>query len=340
MDILRPLPEQLGERDILRLLDNVLSGLAALHAKGIVHRDLKPSNILLDVDEHAVLADLGVAHVIDPDLARRLGDTRTPDPTLVHGSPFVGTPRYAAPEQLTGDVITTATDIYSLGVVIEQLFGDKIPFRWRPLLRRMTMARPLLRLQSVQQVRRRLAVIRLFPHVVRTLIAATALAAIVGVWHLAQPTWIELPDALAEVQRNPARLVITLDGFHYFQPQMRLKPLLGPAPTKALTATNAIDRQFQKMFAAQMRRYPVYIQGKGALKCPDVTCCEIHLSSGVTFITSGRFQPDGKITKESVPPPDADWEHRIGYPTYVVEKGAKLIFTEINGYPAALIRRK
>jgi len=69
MDVLRPLPERLGERDILRLLDDVLTGLATLHAKGIVHRDLKPSNILLDVAEHAVLADLGIAHVINPDLA-------------------------------------------------------------------------------------------------------------------------------------------------------------------------------------------------------------------------------------------------------------------------------
>jgi len=332
MDVLRPLPEQLNERSILRVLDDVLSGLAALHAKGIVHRDLKPSNILLDDTGRAVLSDLGVAHVSDPDLAKRLGETRTSDPTLVHGSPFVGTPRYAAPEQLTGDAITPATDIYSLGVVIEQLFGTRIPLRWRPLLRRMTMARPRLRLQSVRQIRRHLAVVRLFPYVVRTLIAAAALAAGVGIWHLAQPNWIEVSDTSAEI--------ITLGGGRYFQRQMHYQPIAEPPPADTLTATNAIDRQFQKMFATHCRRRPVYIQGKGILKCPDVLGCEIHLAPGVSFITTGRFKPDGRTIKEPVPPPEADWDSHIGYPAFVVENGAELVFTENDAYPSALIHRE
>ena len=88
-----------------------------------------------------------------------------------------------------------------------------------------------------------------------------------------------------------------------------------------------------------MRRYPIYIQGKGTLKCPDLTFCEVHLGPGVKFITSGRFKPDGYGITESVPPSDADWDNRIGYPAYVVEPGAELVFTENNAYPTALIRR-
>lgn len=323
MDVLLPLPEHLTKHSILRLTDDVLAGLDALHAKGIVHRDLKPSNILLDGKGRAVLSDLGVAHVADANLSKRLGNTSTPNPTLIHGSPFVGTPRYAAPEQLTGESVTPATDIYALGVIIEELFHGKIPLLWRFLLLRMTTARPSLRLQSVQQVHRRISFIRLFPWLLRTLavLAIATLSCII--WHLAQPTWIELPDSAGEFLAKPQRLVITLDGGHYIQPEMRMRPLTGPVP-----GNNNL-----------MRRYPVYIKGKGTLKCPNLTFCEVHLASGVTFITTGRFKPDGYAIKEPVPPPDADWDNRIGYPAYVVEPGAKLIFTENNAYPSSLIRR-
>ena len=339
MDVLLPLPEHLPERDILHLLDDVLTALDALHAKGIVHRDLKPSNILLNANGHAVLADLGVAHIADTDLAKRLGNSSTSNPTLVHGSLFVGTPHYAAPEQLAGEDVSPATDIYALGVVLEQLFSGRIPLRWHVLLRRMTMARPCFRFQSVRQVRRHVSFIRLFPWLLRTLAVIVFATFASATWHLAQPTWIELPDSAGELLSNPQRLVITLDGGHYIQPQMHFKPLLGPAPKSALTATNAIERQFQKMFSAEVRRYPVHIQGKGTLKCPDLTFCEVHLASGITFITSGRFKPDGYAIEEPVPPSDADWDSRIGYPTYVVEPGARLVFTENDAYPPALIRR-
>ena len=323
MDILHPLPELLPERDLLRLLDNVLAGLDALHAKGIVHRDLKPSNILLDDNGHAVLADLGVAHIADANLAKRLGNTTTPNPTLVNGSPFVGTPRYAAPEQLAGEDVSPATDIYALGVVIERLFDGRIPVRWRALLHRMTMARPSFRFQSVRQVRQYVSFIRLFPWILRTLAVLAVATSASVTWHLAQPTWIELPDSAGEFLAKPQRLVITLDGGHYLQPEMRMNPLAGSVP-----GNNNL-----------MRRYPIYIQGKGTLKCPDLTFCEVHLGPGVKFITSGRFKPDGYGITESVPPSDADWDNRIGYPAYVVEPGAELVFTENNAYPTALIRR-
>lgn len=323
MDVLQPIPEHLTKHGILRLTDDVLAGLDALHAKGIVHRDLKPSNILLDNTGRAVLSDLGIVHVTDADLAKRLGNTSTTNPTLIHGSPFVGTPRYAAPEQLTGENVTPTADIYALGVIIEELFHGKIPMLWRFLLLRMTTARPSLRLQSVQQVRRYASLIRLFPWLLRTL-AVLVFATLSGViWQLTQPTWIELPDSAGEFLSNPQRLVITLDGGHYIQPKMRMRPLVGSVP-----GNNNL-----------MRRHPIYIKGKGTLKCPDLTFCEVHLGPDITFITSGRFKPDGCAIKEPVPPPDADWDNRIGYPSYVVEDGAKLIFTENNDYPSPLIRR-
>ena len=57
-------------------------------------------------------------------------------------------------------------------------------------------------------------------------------------------------------------------------------------------------------------------------------------------MTSGRFKTDSStFIKDSVPPPDAEWNNHIGYPTYVVEPGAKLVSTENDAYPSALIRR-
>ena len=331
MDVLRPLPEHLTKRNITRLFGDVLSGLDVLHKKGIVHRDIKPSNILLDDAGRAVLTDLGVAHITDANLAKRLGNTATPNPTLVHGSPFIGTPRYAAPEQLAGEDVSPATDIYALGVVIEQLFNGKVPLLWRTLLARMTQARPRFRLSSVRQVRQHLAVIRLLPCGLKLLSVAVVTLSVILVWRMSEPEWIEVSDSPAEV--------ITLGGGHYIQQRMHFQPIAMPPPTNALTATNAIDRQFQKMFLTRYKRRPIRIQGEGTLKCPDIDFCEVHLDPGVTFITSGRFKPDGCNFKDSVPPPDANWDNHIGYPTYVVEPGAKLIFTENDAYPYALIRR-
>ena len=330
MDVLHPLPECLNQHEILMLLDDVLAGLEALHDKGIIHRDLKPSNILLDDTGHAVLTDLGVAHITDANLAKRLGNTDTPNKTFVLGSPFVGTPRYAAPEQIACEDVTPATDIYALGAVIEELFNGNVPLRWRSLLKRMTQARPGFRLSSVRHVRRHLSIIRHFPWFARLLTTAAAVLALVLTWQVSQPNWVEVSNTPAEI--------ITLDGGHYFQRQMHFQPIAEPPSANALSGTNAIERQFQKMFATRYKRRPIYIQGKGTLKCPDVTSCEVHLASGVTFITSGRFKPDGFVIKEPVPPHDADWNSHIGYPAYVIETGAKLIFTENDAYPPALIR--
>ena len=130
-------------------------------------------------------------------------------------------------------------------------------------------------------------------------------------------------------------------GEHPYFTMDVLRPLPEHLPERDilhLPATNAIDRQFQKMFLTRCKRRPIRIQGEGTLKCPDVTFCEVHLGPGVKFITSGRCRPDGNTIRDPIPPPDADWDNHIGYPAYVVEPGAKLIFTENDAYPNALVR--
>jgi hypothetical protein len=112
--------QQLGVRARLRLLAVVCRAVASAHRALIVHRDLKPSNILVDDEGRVKLLDFGIAKLLDEDLAEA-GATRTGYAPL--------TPGYAAPEQYTGEAISTATDVYALGVVLHELLLGERPAR-------------------------------------------------------------------------------------------------------------------------------------------------------------------------------------------------------------------
>src|SRR5262245_19045984 len=105
---LRPLAERLADATF------AIAGLAAIHEAGIVHRDVKPDNMLRMEDGRLVLSDFGLA-------------TDLPDSTMV--SVFVGTPHYMAPEVREGDPATTRSDVWSLGVVLHEIFFGKRPER-------------------------------------------------------------------------------------------------------------------------------------------------------------------------------------------------------------------
>jgi Protein kinase domain len=88
------------------------------HAHGVIHRDIKPSNVLLDADGQPVLADFGIAKLVQNET----------DPNLTSAGMVMGTPAYMAPEQLTGQPPDARSDIYSLGVVLYQLLTGHAPF--------------------------------------------------------------------------------------------------------------------------------------------------------------------------------------------------------------------
>ena len=104
-------------RDKLQLFLRVCEGVSHAHRQSIVHRDLKPSNILVDSSGQPKLLDFGIAKLLDVSL----DDTRTVERLL--------TPGYASPEQMRGDVQTTATDIYSLGAVLNCLLTGRSPHK-------------------------------------------------------------------------------------------------------------------------------------------------------------------------------------------------------------------
>ena len=96
----------------LRLFLRVCRAVEAAHRALIVHRDLKPSNVLVSAEGHVKLLDFGIAKLLDAD-----DETQTRLPSF--------TPAYAAPEQRSGAAITTATDVYALGVMLGELVTGK-----------------------------------------------------------------------------------------------------------------------------------------------------------------------------------------------------------------------
>ncbi len=104
----------------LRLFLQVTDAVAHAHANLVVHRDLKPSNILVDAAGQVKLLDFGIAALVDDGPDRERG-------TLTRAAGIALTPEYAAPEQAAAGAITTATDVYALGVVLYQLLVGRHP---------------------------------------------------------------------------------------------------------------------------------------------------------------------------------------------------------------------
>lgn len=107
--------KKLSLRARVELFLQVCAAVQYAHQRLVVHRDLKPGNVLIDGDGQAKLLDFGIAKLLDADALDGATQERP------------HTPDYAAPEQLSGDAITTATDVYALGVMLHGLLSGAAP---------------------------------------------------------------------------------------------------------------------------------------------------------------------------------------------------------------------
>jgi len=115
------LAEKLSHERLLAILADIAAGLDHAHARGVIHRDVKPANVLVETASgRAMLTDFGVA---------RLGDS-----TVTQAGQLLGSPAYMAPEQIRGVGVTSATDIYALGVLAYEAFSGQRPFRGEDLV--------------------------------------------------------------------------------------------------------------------------------------------------------------------------------------------------------------
>ncbi|MEO1366584.1 MAG: serine/threonine-protein kinase, partial [Acidobacteriota bacterium] len=108
----------------IELFLKVCDAVAEAHRNLIVHRDLKPSNILVTPEGEPKLLDFGIAKLLDPESAGI-------EAGVTEGWMRVLTPGYASPEQVRGEAITTAADVYSLGILLYKLLVGRLPFDFK-----------------------------------------------------------------------------------------------------------------------------------------------------------------------------------------------------------------
>ena len=281
MELLRPLPESLSPRSIAALGRDLCRALACLHAHGIVHRDLKPDNVLVAPGGRYVLADLGIAHLSDGALSGFIHGLGRGNPTLAGGiGRALGTPGFAAPEQMQGKDISPAADIHALGA---------------------------------------------------------CLALVAGIFAYCRPKWEALPVGadqrcvirMEDMERELNGTWVTLpkEGHYTYPGPLVSNP--GPEPYRKPGEARLSFGYFRR---------PFVVAGPGALKVPLIVGHDVYLVSNATLVTSGTL-PTNDFTRTLLKrdyPTDSNG-HSLLFPTFHVEPGSRVIFTENPRYPQALI---
>ena len=142
-ELLEPVDLPENEREIADYLLTVCKAVDALHRAGLIHRDIKPSNIMRRTNGELVLIDLGLVK----DALKSSSPER--DVSIADGKAVaIGTPRFAAPEQMIGGEVTAAVDVHAIGRLADVAFRSDPPRPWLQIIRRATSSIPTQRYPS------------------------------------------------------------------------------------------------------------------------------------------------------------------------------------------------
>ena len=361
MDLLHPIVRPLARRKALKIIGAVLSALSTLHAKGIVHRDIKPANVLLDDNGDALLTDFGIAQIDDAETAEKIPPPQTTTTTASIGSARIaGTPDFSAPEQFIGADASPASDLHAVGRLALWLFDGKPPFSWHWFILRATNSSPALRYKSAKAMNCALHVVRVLdalPIAIAAFVAAAILSLCALLFRSPEPLDLFEHADIANTnilcrydylsskykEQMPTGRIITLTGGQTYETEV----LHG-----RLTCVNTgYDEKLGAKTGRRVRE-PIIIQGNGTLLANTIAYAEVHLMPGIELVTSGEYRD---YYKRIVTDCKTRWEPyavRPGqnasttnyddtvYASYIVEPGAKLVFTANPNYPVALITQK
>lgn len=115
LEEMREKKQKLTTKQVRQIMADLCSALDYAHSRGMIHRDIKPGNIMFDEHNRAILTDFGIARLAENSQLTREGIT-------------VGTPAYMSPEQATGAVIDSRSDLYALGVIFYEMLTGQRPF--------------------------------------------------------------------------------------------------------------------------------------------------------------------------------------------------------------------
>ena len=183
MEMLEPCELPSEDADVAEFMLSVCVGVAFLHSRGLVHRDIKPSNIMSRKGA-PVLIDLGLLKNTEINYLHAENTVSIVDGRAVG----VGTPGYAAPEQLVGEEISPSSDLHALGTLANTCFHGNPPPSWREIIRRSTATLPSQRYGSVLDFERAIR----NRHLMRNAMLATAILVMVAFFlasHLAVKLW-------------------------------------------------------------------------------------------------------------------------------------------------------
>ena len=191
-ELLEPRVLPSADSEVADFLLKLCEGVAALHRMGYVHRDIKPGNILWRGDA-PVLIDLGLTKDVTRDF-----EAEGTSISIVDGHVAgVGTPGYAAPEQMVGDAVSPSADIHALGMLARKCFNGNPPSAWERIIRRAVSSVPDYRYSDIpsfaRAIRRR--------HLRRDLSVVAACGVSVLCVALAwRADWFSEPSALSDEQ--------------------------------------------------------------------------------------------------------------------------------------------